>query len=701
MNRQICFKYALGAFIGLFPCMMSAQEVVGSSALPPSESPLSGKDKNATTMMKMAEKEGSGKETTKLKSGRPKKPYLYYHHGDSEINFGVRARMPDFLLGKNLKFINDLNPTDRILFFRHTIDFVTEYWYGKAAADFDLVYFKMQIRNRAIWGDPESIGSTTNSTIKELEAVFGRHSHAIPRLFLWIRELWIQFNASELLGLPFCNQHTMTFGAFPFELGRGIALGAAFSLDPTDLGFFNESGIDQYAFGGKLSGDIYKGELTYDVYAAILSNFADTFDNVNQKIRGQQFGFRQDQARGFGIINYVVAGRLVYTPKLKRPGQSIRVEPYILYNHNPEQRVEVPGDATSDLGTAGIAGEFELGNFDCGFDTAFNFGHQNVHGWDRNGIKLENRDGDAVVVNTHVRQAAEGIPNARTSPLALKARVNQAIINTSAQTAEDNGVIIGQNNLGTLINGPFRFTNPSRNQYRGMMLVYDMGYYICKPELKVCAGFGYASGDRNPNRDQRFTGDSDQAKTYEGFIGLQEIYSGTRVKSAFLLSGQGKIPRALTFPAPEVFDPFATVANRFTNVLFSGASVFWKPAWSCKKWTLNPNMVAFWSDFSTSFFDETQGRRGRNVQGSFARNYLGLETNVFIEAMLIEDLKLITVAGVFFPGAHFRDIQGRPLTRDQREFLNNVDVSGIQNDRVPLLGSDKAYFINVALEYRF
>ena len=48
-----------------------------------------------------------------------------------------------------------------------------------------------------------------------------------------------------------------------------------------------------------------KDELVYDLYGAIFNNLSDTFDNTNQKIRGQQFGFREDQARGFGIINYV------------------------------------------------------------------------------------------------------------------------------------------------------------------------------------------------------------------------------------------------------------------------------------------------------------------------------------------------------------------------------------------------------------
>ena len=85
-------------------------------------------------------------------------------------------------------------------------------------ADYDLAYFKMTIRNRGIWGDPESIASTTLSPIRELDAVFGEHRHGLPRHILWIRELWIAFSLNDILGLPFCNLHTVTFGAFPFEL---------------------------------------------------------------------------------------------------------------------------------------------------------------------------------------------------------------------------------------------------------------------------------------------------------------------------------------------------------------------------------------------------------------------------------------------------------------------------------------------------
>ena len=171
------------------------------------------------------------------------------------------------------------------------------------------------------------------------------------------------------------------------------------------------------------------------------------------KIRGQQYGHRNDQARGFGIINYIVAARVRWFPSFQGERTKARIEPYALYNHNPEQRVEFTGDAKSDLFTMGLAGEFEFGRFEAGFDTAFNFGKQTVFGWDRNIIRLDNKAGTAVVVNSRVRQSPPGmVPNAMTSPLALKVSANQNIINLSPQAATENGQVIGTNSLGILIN---------------------------------------------------------------------------------------------------------------------------------------------------------------------------------------------------------------------------------------------------------
>lgn len=162
---------------------------------------------------------GNGKDD-KENDGKPHKAPLIFSSADSELKFSVKLRMPEFFYGKNLRLLNDLNPTDRVVFFRHTLDFNTEYSYGPPTTEYNLAYVKMTIRNRGIWGDPESIALTTMAPIKELDTSFGEHRHAIPRHILWIRELWMQLSLNEILCLPFCNHHSFTLGAFAFELGE-------------------------------------------------------------------------------------------------------------------------------------------------------------------------------------------------------------------------------------------------------------------------------------------------------------------------------------------------------------------------------------------------------------------------------------------------------------------------------------------------
>ena len=632
----------------------------------------------------------------------PTKVPLKYIAGDNEFKLSMKLRMPDGFYGKNVRLLNNKNRTDQLFYIRHTLDMTGEYRFGQASRGYDVILAKTTIRDRGIWGDPESISLTTQAEIKDLSSVYGEHKHAIPRHIFWIRELWVQFCVSDLFCLPLCNFHTLTFGAFPFELGRGIALGSAYATDPSDIGFFSESAIDQYAFGAKLSGDFIKNSLSYDIYAAILNNKADTFDNTNLKIRFQQFGHRNDPTRGFGIINYLVAARLRWFP-INQPLGKLRIEPYILYNKNPEQRIEFLGDAESRLATAGLAAEFEMGKFEFGFDTAFNFGHQTVHGWDRNFDTHENRDGYIVEVNKRVRQAPPGEkPDPAKSPLALTVKANEVIINTAPRDPKENGEIIksahNPNELGTLINDIHRFTKAYTNTYRGRMFVFD-GSYRARPDFKISGTVGYASGDANPNRDEDFPGDSEDDRVYEGFIGLQETYSGLRVKSAFLLSGSGRIPRPLSFPSLAVFEPFPTSVGRFTNLYFVGAGFEWKPCWSCQKWELNPNILAYWQDFPLRIFD----REKQANKPGFARPYLGLELNLFVEAEILPDLRFFGVSALFLPGTLYKDIKGRPLNKAQQTYLSKAQSDNSEGtvEYVPTLGNDPSYTLNMGFEYRF
>lgn len=667
------------------------------------------KDNNKNNNKKKEDKERK-KESTKSNSAPvlKKKLPLVCPLGNSEIRTWIKIRLPEFFYGKNLSLLNNDNSTDRVIYFRHTLDLNAEYKYG-IAPDPEILFAKVNLRNKGVWGDPESIAATNSSTIKIEDSVIASHEHGIPRHIIWIRELWIQFSLNDFLSVPFYNKHTLAIGSFPFELGRGIALGASYKVDASDLGYYSEAAVDQYAFGAKLSGVLTKDCLLYDLYAAILDNKSSSFSDTNAKIRGQQFGHRNSQARGFGIINYVVAGKLRWF-HLKKPNVNLYFEPYVLYNHNPEQKIEFLGDSQSDLITLGLASEGSVGDFEWGFDTAFNLGSQKVHGWDRNAITIESRTGALVEVNTKVKQITEqdlidqnlskNDPELckKVKNLALKLPQNQAIINVSEQSGDQNGKIIGENEFGILINDCERFVDPYINSFSGSMFVFDFGYYIKKPDLKVAAAFGFATGDKDPNRDLERIGDSQVDGDYEGFISLQETYSGTRVKSAFLLSGSGKVPRLLSFPSQDVGNPFAISVSRFTNIIFTGASAYYKPYWSEHKWSINPNFLAYWQEDPSRFFDrEIQKSRPNQVTSTF----LGVELNLFAEGEVIDGLRLFIVGSIFFPGSHYKDVKGYPLNKAQQKFLDNLDNTGIVNDHVPLLGTDPTYFANIGLEYKF
>jgi hypothetical protein len=86
----------------------------------------------------------------------------------------------------------------------------------------------------------------------------------------------------------------------------------------------------------------------------------------------------------------------------------------------------------------------------------------------------------------------------------------------------------------------------------------------------------------------------------------------------------------------------------------------------------------------------------------YANRFLGTEANVYIDGLIGKGLTLFAVFGAFFPGQHFVDISGRGLSDMEIKYLNSLDSTGADSvERVPLLGSDSAFFVNLGLDYRF
>ena len=317
---------------------------------------------------------------------KSKKP-LTLSFGQVDARLQVKWK-PETFYARNSNLLNNNNKSDELFRSQSTIDTNFTLNYGKECFGHPATEFFVTLRNKNIWGNPNSIISTTETPIKLVDFVGGPHRHDITRLVPWIREIWLKFNIGDVLGLSFSHNHYFTLGAFPFELGRGISLGSAYGINPVPLGFYSDNTIDQYAFAFKFSGPCFP-TLSYDLYGEIADNKSSTFNQTSEKIRGQLFGFKFDQVRGGGKITYIIASRLRWIP-VSNNHSSASFEPYLLYANAPEQRIEINADAESKLGTFGLAAEFMRGNFEFGFDTCNKYGRQMAQGIDRNIVELIN-----------------------------------------------------------------------------------------------------------------------------------------------------------------------------------------------------------------------------------------------------------------------------------------------------------------------
>src|SRR5436190_16727781 len=113
---------------------------------------------------------------------------------------------PESFYAKNPTWLNNLNPFDRIYYSRHVLDLTVDILYGAQTYGTKIAELLFQVRNKGVWGNPESIAMTTEAEIKTIEAVNPiTHKHGFPRHIFWIRQVWLQFNINEAFTIPFSN----------------------------------------------------------------------------------------------------------------------------------------------------------------------------------------------------------------------------------------------------------------------------------------------------------------------------------------------------------------------------------------------------------------------------------------------------------------------------------------------------------------
>jgi hypothetical protein len=609
-------------------------------------------------------------------------------------NFCIRKKMgcfnlsgkflPDGYWAQSTKFLNKCFEEDRNFLVRHTFDLNVEAvsateLYGERTAE-----LKMTIRNKGTWGLPGSVAVTAPATVSAAGVTFGEHVHGLSRHVLWLREVWLSTQLNAVFRTdPNMSKHYFKLGLFPFWLGRGISLGAVYNATPGLVGFYSDNSTDQFAPGMLFTGEFIKDRVKYDLYGAILQNFAA---NINQNlvpIYSQAYGRQATPERGFGHVNWLIATRMELIPLKSDKWGTLEFEPYVLYNQVPEQRIDAPADAAAKLGTSGFELDYSVGPFETSFEFSHNFGRQAVHGWDNNQSVLANQNGTVVVANSKVTDTITGLN-------ALVTTANQAFVNAGPQAEAQNGQLLG---TSTMRNAVDRYSNPFVTKFRGWMMVGEAAYWFYNKQLAVAFGGGIATGDENPNVNAEDVRAPLPDGKYQGFIGLQEAYTGELVESAYFL-GLRSVARPLTLPDNAIARSFySSQVSEFTNLVYLGTGLHCKPKWKSKFYA-RPNIIAFWQQDATNRFDSAHGLQLNQP----ASNFYGLELNLFFDIFPLDFLKNTLVAGLFLPGSHFSEIKGIPLNSDQVRMFR-VNPTNVPNNR--LLGDDKAFFFNLRMEYRF
>ncbi len=556
----------------------------------------------------------------------------------------------------------------------------------------DVSRSKITMRNKIVWGNHKVI-STDLTWLANLNADPAAHSHKIGQNMVWIREAWVETDMTKVCKLEDVPKQTFTIGSFSFQLGRGIALGDAYGVTPASMGFFQDSTVDQYAWGAKLSGEIIRKFMNYDAYISILENKSTNLTETNFPSQAKAFGTNDvSKVRGAGKISFVNAGRLVVTP-LNEDNSFLSLEPYVMHYYDPLQKVEYQDDAKSTLTTAGLAVEFSSNRFELGFDMANNFGHQYVKGWDRNSVKVVNSGGYAAYVYTDVYTVNPAVTTPTAADTVLFDPAN------TAQISAINGVNPGAVSNGALINGTTlynsltRYRMPYRTNFRGYMCVLDASFWVIPSNLVANVTAGLSSGDQNPNANLLDPNDSSVDGNYNGFISFQELYSGKRVQSFFSMTS------ALTKPLniSNTDGSFATVANHFSNLIFWGCGVKYSPANAVKKWNINPNFLMYWQDVASNTFDTSTGLSTNTL----ASKYLGSEVNIFFMTTLSENMYVSGGGALFTPGVYYFDIKGKPTSSAQRSLLNAAIKAGKSTKELPLISNNSSYSVSMAMGYMF
>ena len=568
---------------------------------------------------------------------------------------------------KNMIYLNNNNSLDRAFRYRTTADGILLAMYGDNQKN-PLVDVKIAVRFRYDVGTPALI-QTAPTAISICGAPVAVPPSSIQKSTLWLRELFMKVSFDQNPTEPL---YYIKIGSFPYELGRGIALGSAYNSGGF-LGLDPRFSIDQFAPGSLFHADIIKGTLSGDLYYSLLSNPNTSYKDNKEVIRSHEITeLPSDGTRGLNRQSWIVAGALFWKA-INKKSLKLNIDPYAYMHVSPDQKLEYPVDSDSQLYLIGTAIEFKSGRFECGLDTAFQGGKTKVKAWDRNYTKLVS-DPDTAAVTV---QYTKVYTDSTLTTLANATAANESIVKSSDLNFNQNGQEIGTTGL---YNAMDRFRPGQRFFYHGYFFVFDMSYEIMEKQLKLCSDTGFVSGQLDDFNDvNSLSLEQRMNQNFDGFTPIQSVYSGKRIQHLVMLNTG--VPR-FTVQEPQVnldqqhvrsrITGVATLTDKFTNLAYTGISFECTPSkFADQKGMIKPVALYYWMVDAPTLSD-----------GSIASHALGTALSLEFMATIKECLDMGGYIGWMVPGPQYKQFAGIQLIGGK-------------------LGSDVAYVLNFTMTYKF
>lgn len=580
--------------------------------------------------------------------------------------------------------------------------------------DWGRLEFNFTPRLNTIWGSNQ-LAQTSREFVKIGRAITEtKHYHEIDRSILWVRETWLKLYSR--------SEKTMAqIGFFPKQIGLGLILGDHYkSGNPILTNTFDKM-IDQYRPGFEISTIFGERNYKASFYYSLYKNNATSFDRQVEFTQSQElcncgegppFSKADPTRTPFQTTHLITAEVDIPIMIEKEMKHDLHVKPFILFQHDKNQTVEFFGDAQSNLITTGATFHVQNDKLDAHLDLAGNFGYQDVKAWDRNVTEeharmtlthlfaksLDNVDPNASNIQ-EILASGEFIlspmfpyPPGKDISLQYAAGEEFQTNNPSLfipDPLDDKKTI----NINPQFKNSYsRFRRCYRNDFRAFMGAADLGYHFCD-NMKVGMILGYASGDDRPNDTAekaylyRLRSDWDQARQdfdhcYQGFMGVQSLYTGKHVRSIQLLRSH-RINEPLS-QVPEI------TANLFSNMIYGGLGLWYDQQTSRGTLRYNINAVAmglahaikFGFDpviqdvYETFDFKEDAAtlKRFENYDQRLSQ-YLGVELNAFLEFFTKHNLTFYASVSIFLPGSYYKDIAALTDCLGQNVPLKNQYVA--------------------------